>query len=94
MSTNNTDNISPDPENLSFEEVLSQLELTVQSLEQGDLSLKEATRLYEEGIHLSRICNQILDKAELKVTQLKATLSENTSECSSDFVGTQAPTEE
>ena len=86
--------MNPLPENSSFEAVLSRLEATVQSLEQGDLSLEEATRLYEAGISLSRICNQILDKAELKVSELKTENSSGTSEYLPESVDTQSETAE
>ncbi|MFQ5860270.1 MAG: exodeoxyribonuclease VII small subunit [Dehalococcoidia bacterium] len=58
-------------ENLSFEEALAKLEATVQALEAGNLPLEEATRLFEEGMRLGQLCNQMLNATELKVTQLK-----------------------
>ena len=59
------------PQPASFEEAFARLEQTVQALEQGGLSLEEATRLYEEGMRLARLCNQMLTAAELRVTQLR-----------------------
>ena len=50
-----------------FEEALSKLEKVVEKLEAGDISLEESLKLFEEGIRLSRFCNQKLDEAEKKV---------------------------
>ena len=66
-------------ENLSFEESYAQLEETVRALEAGGLTLEEATRLYEKGMHLARICNQRLSAAELKITRLQRASGEQMS---------------
>ena len=58
-------------QNLSFEEIYLRLEKTVEALESGNLTLDEATNLYEEGMKLAQICSDMLSKAELKVTELK-----------------------
>ena len=50
-----------------FEDALSKLEKIVSKLEDGDIALEESLRLFEEGIRLSRFCNQKLDEAEKKV---------------------------
>ncbi len=50
-----------------FEEALSKLEKIVSKLEKGDIPLEESLKLFEEGIRLSRLCNQKLDEAEKKV---------------------------
>ena len=91
MSTKDTESLPSSPEPLSFEEALTRLESTVQSLEQGGLTLEEATRLYEEGIDLSRICNQLLDKAELKITQLKTAYADYITESPTEYLGAQLP---
>lgn len=58
-------------EEMSFEEALIKLEETVSQLEQGDaLSLDESLKAFEEGIHLTRLCREKLDAAELRVQQL------------------------
>lgn len=53
-----------------FEEAFAQLEEIVQQLEEGDLSLQESLALYERGMALTRHCQDLLDRAELRVTQL------------------------
>jgi len=50
-----------------FEDALDKLEKIVSKLEAGDIPLEESLRLFEEGIRLSRLCNQKLDEAEKKV---------------------------
>jgi exodeoxyribonuclease VII small subunit len=54
----------------SFEEAINQLERVVIELEEGELSLEEALRKFEEGIELSRFCTQKLTQAEEKVKKL------------------------
>lgn len=50
-----------------FEEALNKLEKIVSKLENGDISLEESLKLFEEGIRLSRFCNQKLDEVEKRV---------------------------
>jgi len=50
-----------------FEDALNKLEKIVSKLEEGDIPLEESLKLFEEGIRLSRFCNQKLDEAEKKV---------------------------
>jgi exodeoxyribonuclease VII small subunit len=57
-------------EDMSFEEAYSKLEETSAKLEKGNLSLEESLALYEEGVALSKRCEELLEKAELRVTQL------------------------
>ncbi len=62
--------------NLTFEEAFTRLQQTVQKLEAGNLSLEEATRLYEDGMGLAKACSEKLDQAELKVTRLQQVFAE------------------
>ena len=50
-----------------FEDALNKLEKIVAKLEEGDVPLEESLKLFEEGIRLSRLCNQKLDEAEKRV---------------------------
>lgn len=63
----------------SFEEAFSRLEGTVRRLEEGKLSLDEATRLFEEGMQLAKRCNELLSGAELRVSRLQAEFAEQMS---------------
>ena len=60
-----------DVDSLSFEEAFRRLNEMAQSLEEGGLSLNDATARFAEGMDLVRWCNQLLDEAELKITTLK-----------------------
>lgn len=53
-----------------FEESLRRLEGIVASLEEGDLSLEESLRLFEEGVHLTRSCTAKLDEAQRRIDVL------------------------
>jgi exodeoxyribonuclease VII small subunit len=53
-----------------FEDALNKLEKIVSKLEEGDISLEESLKFFEEGIRLSRFCNQKLDETEKKVEVL------------------------
>ncbi len=70
---------TPDPEALSFEEAFRKLGKMVDSLESGGLPLAEATGIYQQGMGLVRRCNQLLNEAELKITQLTNDFGETTS---------------
>ena len=61
----------PDVDTLSFEEAFGRLNEMAQSLEDGGLSLNDATARFAEGMDLVRRCNQLLDEAELRITTLK-----------------------
>ena len=61
---------------LTFEESLARLEEIVQTLEVGDLPLEEATKLYEKGMRLARICNEKLEAADLRITHIETTYGE------------------
>lgn len=53
-----------------FEESIKELEKIVEKLEKGDVGLSESLELFEKGIKLSKACNDMLDKAEKKVSVL------------------------
>ena len=57
-------------ENLSFEEAYARLEIAVVALQDGQMPLEQALRHYEEGMKLAQHCNELLQKAELRVQQL------------------------
>jgi exodeoxyribonuclease VII small subunit len=55
---------------LSFEEAYERLEAAVAALQDGQMPLERALQLYEEGMKLAQYCNELLQKAELRVQQL------------------------
>ena len=56
--------------NPSFEDNLRQLEQLVQQMEQGELTLEQSLSTFEQGVALTRACQQALDQAEQKVNLL------------------------
>lgn len=55
---------------LSFEDAMKQLEEIVRKLEDGSDSLEKSLSLFEEGVKLTRYCNEKLDQAEKKLEVL------------------------
>ena len=61
---------------MDFEKSLENLDQVVAQLESGELSLEESLKLFEQGIKLTRQCQQALQKAEEKITILTQQNSE------------------
>ena len=53
-----------------FEKALQELELLVEQLESGDLSLDQALKQFKRGVALTRHCQGVLDQAQQTVQQL------------------------
>ena len=51
----------------ALETALDNLETLVERMESGDLTLEESLKAFEEGVRLSRECQQALQQAERKV---------------------------
>ena len=66
-------NSSPkdDAESINFEDSFRRLNEMAEQLEAGGLTLAEATSRFEEGMKLVQTCNELLNNAELKITELK-----------------------
>jgi exodeoxyribonuclease VII small subunit len=60
----------------TIEEALKRLEAVADKLEDPELDLDEAVRLYEEGLRLYERCAKRLDAAELRITQLADALKQ------------------
>jgi len=60
----------------TFESSFTRLEEVVRKLEEGRLTLDEASGLFEEGMKLAKQCNELLSSAELKITRLKSNFAE------------------
>lgn len=56
-----------EPKPADFETAMQDLELIVERLEQGDLSLEESLAAFERGVTLTRTCQSALKEAEQKV---------------------------
>lgn len=58
-------------EKMNFEEALQALEAVVREVESRPLPLESALALYERGMRLARRCEELLDLAELRVSELR-----------------------
>ncbi len=75
MASNGSDK-QPNIEKLSFEEALALLDETVRALESGELPLAESTAMYERGMKLARVCNEMLTSAETRITRIRTAYGE------------------
>lgn len=57
-------------ENITFEEAMKRLEKIVAALENNQVSLEKSVDLFQEGIKLSKICNDKLNNIEDKVAKI------------------------
>jgi len=58
---------------IKFEDALHRLEEIVKELEDGDVSLDNALKLFEEGEELLAFLRQKLNRAEVKIKELTKT---------------------
>jgi exodeoxyribonuclease VII small subunit len=54
----------------TFETSLKELERIVRRLEEGESSLEESLKLFEDGVRLSRECQERLNQAERRIEVL------------------------
>lgn len=57
-------------EEMSLEEMMSELEKCTEKLEAGEASLDEAFVTFKEGMELVRKCNESIDRVEKEVVKL------------------------
>ncbi|SFC69818.1 exodeoxyribonuclease VII small subunit [Pseudoalteromonas denitrificans] len=55
------------PENLSFEQAMSELNNIVTDMENGELSLEQSLKHFERGVQLANASSAKLNQAEQKV---------------------------
>ena len=67
---------------VNFEESMENLEKIVEELEKGDLNLDDSIKKFEEGMKISKQCNEYLENAEKKITVL---INENGNVTEEDF---------
>jgi exodeoxyribonuclease VII small subunit len=67
----------PQPEEISYEEALAELEKIVTSLESDQSSLEESLALFERGRALVQRCGELLQAAELQLSTLLPGLDES-----------------
>jgi exodeoxyribonuclease VII small subunit len=54
---------------MTFEKAIQALEKTVKALENKDIALDEAVKLYNEGLRLSKLCYELLTESEKLVVK-------------------------
>lgn len=57
-------------QDLTFEAAFTQLETIVHRLENEQLALNDALDLFEQGQKLTAYCQQLLEAAELRISQI------------------------
>lgn len=55
---------------LSFEEAIESLETIVEKLEEGEVPLEKALSFYQEGMKLSKICNDKLKHVQEEMVSI------------------------
>ena len=55
---------------MEFEEAMEKLESITQDLEEGNLSLEDSLRKFEEGTRLVRFCEKKLEEIEKRISVL------------------------
>ena len=68
----------------ALETSLDNLEVLVEKMESGEQTLEDSLKAFEEGVRLSRECQQALQQAEQKVRIL---LEQNTEADPEPFIG-------
>lgn len=57
---------------LTFEAAYTELTDIIERMETGELALDEAVALFERGRELTAHCDQLLEKAELRIDKLNS----------------------
>ena len=60
------------PRTVDFEDALKEVESIVDDLEHGDLGLAESLKRYERGITKIKLCHELLEQAEKRISLLTA----------------------
>jgi exodeoxyribonuclease VII small subunit len=64
------ENVAAEAQPPGFEAQLASLERIVRELERGDLPLERSLELFEQGVRLSRECQERLNEAERRIEVL------------------------
>ena len=59
-----------DNKEINFEDTMKKLENIANELEKGDLDLDTSVSKFEEGMKLSKKCNEILENADKRISLL------------------------
>ncbi len=64
-------------EDLSIEEIFSELDGIIRNLEDGEVSLEDSFKYYEAGMKLVQACSGKIDKVEKQILVLNGNNSED-----------------
>lgn len=56
---------------ISYESAVKRLEEIVDKLSSGDVTLDESLKLYEEGTRLTAYCNEKIENAKSKISEIE-----------------------
>ncbi|MBE2189059.1 MAG: exodeoxyribonuclease VII small subunit [Desulfobulbaceae bacterium] len=65
---------------MKFEDKIKRIDEISEILDEGNVSLDEMTKLYEEGLSLASDCRKYLEKAELKIIDITNKFAETEDE--------------
>lgn len=66
--------------NVSLEELFSQIEGVISGMEEEEVSLEDAFSLYQKGISLVKQCNERIDRVEKEIQILNESAGEEGSD--------------
>lgn len=58
-------------ENMKLEDAFELVQKTVEQLEDSDITLEDSFKLYEQGMHILKYCNECIDQVEKKVLMIQ-----------------------
>lgn len=61
----------PEPQDMTYEQAIAELELINERIEQGTITLEESLVEYRRGVALAKRCNAILDTAEQELKKIR-----------------------
>jgi exodeoxyribonuclease VII small subunit len=61
----------PDPQEMSYEQAIAELEDINQRIEDGSIGLEDSLIAYRRGMALVKRCNSILESAEQELKKIK-----------------------
>ncbi len=61
----------PDPEQMTYEDAIAELEAITERIDRGEIGLEQSLAEYRRGEALARRCKSILDAAEQELKKIK-----------------------
>ncbi len=61
----------PDPDDLTYDQAIAELESINERIERGEIGLEDSLAEYRRGVALAKRCHDILDTAEQELKKIK-----------------------